>query len=68
MCSVRTPPIGRLTTRRSALCGRPLCPHARHCTRTDVGVHENMCIMGRPFAIEKLRALGWEASRVGVVR
>jgi hypothetical protein len=27
-----------------------------------------MCIMGRPFAIEKLRALGWEASRVGVVR
>lgn len=32
------------------------------------GVHENMCIMGRPFAIEEVRKLGWSPDRVAVVR
>ena len=32
------------------------------------GVHENMCIMGRPWAIEKVRSLGWPQERVAVVR
>eukprot|EP00756_Hemistasia_phaeocysticola_P050632 Hpha_TRINITY_DN2577_c0_g1::TRINITY_DN2577_c0_g1_i1::g.1466::m.1466 len=33
-----------------------------------VGVHENICILTRPFAIEKLRAWGWTPDRIGVVR
>ena len=33
-----------------------------------VGVHENMCVLARPFAIERMRSLGWPAERVAVVR
>lgn len=33
-----------------------------------MGVHENMCIMERPFAIEHLRGWGWDKHNVAVVR
>jgi hypothetical protein len=33
-----------------------------------VGVHENMCIMGRPFAIEQVASWGWPAARMAVMR
>ena len=33
-----------------------------------LGVHENMCILGRPFAIEAVRAHGWARDAVSVVR
>jgi len=33
-----------------------------------VGVAENMCIMGRPFAIQAVRSLGWPAEQMAVVR
>ena len=32
------------------------------------GVHENMCIMGRSFAIETVRSWGWPKMRVAVAR
>lgn len=32
------------------------------------GVHENMCIMDRPFAIKEVRSLGWPKERMAVVR
>mmetsp|Transcript_100760 Transcript_100760/g.157350 ORF Transcript_100760/g.157350 Transcript_100760/m.157350 type:complete len:279 (-) Transcript_100760:16-852(-) len=33
-----------------------------------MGVHENMCIVNRPFAIEKVISWGWSASNTAVVR
>ena len=33
-----------------------------------MGVHENMCIMARPFAIEHLIGWGWPKERIAVVR
>ena len=36
--------------------------HLRH------SVHENMCIMGRPFAIEMVRSWGWPAGNLAVMR
>ena len=33
-----------------------------------MGVHENMCIMARPFAIERLAGWGWQPDRMAVVR
>jgi len=33
-----------------------------------MGVHENMCIMGRPFAIEMMTRLGFEPSDIAVVK
>eukprot|EP00947_MAST-08B_sp_MAST-8B-sp1_P000556 g556.t1 len=34
-----------------------------------LGVHENMCILGRPFAIEKVTSWGgWDKSNLAVVR
>ena len=33
-----------------------------------MGVHENMCVMGRPFAIEQVASWGWPPERIGVIR
>eukprot|EP01062_Namystynia_karyoxenos_P058632 TRINITY_DN50151_c0_g1_i1.p1 TRINITY_DN50151_c0_g1~~TRINITY_DN50151_c0_g1_i1.p1 ORF type:complete len:276 (+),score=79.94 TRINITY_DN50151_c0_g1_i1:94-921(+) len=33
-----------------------------------LGVHENMCILGRPFAIEKVHSWGWTKENTVVVR
>lgn len=33
-----------------------------------MGVHENMCIMNRPFAIEKVTSWGWNKNNIAVVR
>eukprot|EP01064_Diplonema_japonicum_P028218 TRINITY_DN4277_c0_g1_i2.p1 TRINITY_DN4277_c0_g1~~TRINITY_DN4277_c0_g1_i2.p1 ORF type:complete len:276 (+),score=18.43 TRINITY_DN4277_c0_g1_i2:244-1071(+) len=33
-----------------------------------MGVHENMCIMNRPFAIEQVTARGFKPSQISVVR
>lgn len=33
-----------------------------------MGVHENMCIMGRPFAIERVRSWGWPRGDIAVMR
>lgn len=33
-----------------------------------MGVHENMCIVGRPFAIEKVVSWGWGRSNCAVMR
>merc|ERR1712217_92651 len=33
-----------------------------------MGVHENMCIVDRPFAIQKVVSWGWDATIVAVVR
>ena len=33
-----------------------------------VGVHENMCILDRPFAIKAMRERGWSADSISVVR
>lgn len=33
-----------------------------------MGVHENMCIMGRPFAIETVRSWGWPSEHLAVMR
>eukprot|EP00657_Telonema_sp_P-1_P007137 TRINITY_DN26784_c0_g1_i1.p2 TRINITY_DN26784_c0_g1~~TRINITY_DN26784_c0_g1_i1.p2 ORF type:complete len:105 (+),score=9.99 TRINITY_DN26784_c0_g1_i1:53-367(+) len=32
------------------------------------GVHENMCILGRPFAIEQAMVLGFDKQDIAVVR
>ena len=32
-----------------------------------MGVHENMCIMGRPFAIHEMTKLGFTAENIAVV-
>jgi hypothetical protein len=33
-----------------------------------VGVHENMCVMERPFAIEKVVSWGWTPDQIAVIR
>ena len=33
-----------------------------------MGVHENMCIMARPFAIQKWIEFGWPSDQIAVVR
>ena len=33
-----------------------------------VGVHENMCVMERPFAIEAVASWGWPSDRTAVMR
>ena len=32
------------------------------------GVHENMCIMNRPFTIDKIRTWAWPKERVAIIR
>lgn len=33
-----------------------------------MGVHENMCIMGRPFAIEQMTRLGFVQDDIAVIK
>ena len=36
--------------------------------RRYVGVHENMCILERPFGIERVRGMGFSKQNLAVVR